>query len=237
MEILRRALDIGTGLSDEVDIVSRLQQVCDHFDIEHACFASKIPGNDTLVGFATYSESWRKHYLEHEFHLIDPTLQQMMHAMAPVDWARLRHLEGYDPVFRAAGDFAIPSMGMSVPIRGPFGERSVLTIATQTTQRLWEVQRRTIIEEVQQVSALLHDEIMRSGKFMTHMNCPTLSQREIEILQWTACGKSQQDVADILNISNRTVEVHLRSARSKLYAVTTAQAVARAVGMKLIYPL
>ena len=60
--------------------------------------------------------------------------------------------------------------------------------------------------------------------------------RETEILQWIAAGKSQQDIADILTISHRTVEVHLRSARTKLNALTTAQAIGRAIGLGLIYP-
>lgn len=237
MDILRHALDIGSGAPEELDVLARLRAICDELEVEHACFASKVPGNDTLVGFATYSEHWRMHYLEQGFHLIDPTLQKMMHAMAPVDWERMRHLDGYAPVFRDAEDFQIPAMGISVPIRGPFGERSVLTLATRARAEQWAVQRRAIIHDVQQLSALLNDEIMRSGKVMMHMQRPDLSQRELEILQWTAAGKSQQDVADILSISNRTVEVHLRSARTKLCAVTTVQAVARAIGMKLIYPL
>ncbi len=237
MDILRRALDIGTDTSADVDVVARLAEICQQLEIEHACFASKIPGNDTLVGFATYPEGWRKHYLDHDFHLIDPTLQKMMHAMAPVDWERLRHLEGYDPVFRDAHDFLIPDIGMSVPVRGPFGERSVLTIATRTTPQLWVLQKRAIMQKLQQLSARLNDEIMRSGKVMQNMHRPSLSLREIEILQWTAAGKTQRDVADILSISDRTVEVHLRSVRAKLCAVTTVQAVARAIGMKLIYPL
>ena len=63
-----------------------------------------------------------------------------------------------------------------------------------------------------------------------------LSSREIEILQWVAAGKSQQDVADILGIAQRTVEVHLASGRDKLAALNTPQAVARAVGLGLIHP-
>ena len=58
----------------------------------------------------------------------------------------------------------------------------------------------------------------------------------LEVLQWLAAGKSQQDVADILNISTRTVEVHVRSSREKLVALTTSQAVGRAIGMNLIFP-
>lgn len=237
MDILRYARDLGLRHPSETDVVSRLQKACAELEVEHACFASKVPGNDTLVGFATYSEHWRKHYIDKEFHLIDPTLQKMMHAMGPVDWERLRHFEGYDPVFREANDFQIPEIGMSIPIRGPFGERSVLTLATRTTPHLWKAQKRSIMQEVQQIAARIHDEVMLSGQIMLSLDLPSLSTREIEILQWIAAGKGQQDVADILSISNRTVEVHLRSVRSKLGSVTTAQAVARAIGMQLIYPL
>jgi DNA-binding CsgD family transcriptional regulator len=44
------------------------------------------------------------------------------------------------------------------------------------------------------------------------------------------------DVGDILSISARTVEVHLRSAREKLCTISTAQAVGRAVSLGIIHP-
>jgi DNA-binding CsgD family transcriptional regulator len=71
---------------------------------------------------------------------------------------------------------------------------------------------------------------------MRTLRQPKLSSREIEILQWVAAGKSQQDIGDILLISSRTVEVHLRSTREKLCTISTAQAVGRAVSLGLIQP-
>lgn len=95
----------------------------------------------------------------------------------------------------------------------------------------------TIISDLQSIAVNLHDGAMRSHTLTRSLRAPNLSQREVEILQWIAAGKSQQDVGDILGISHRTVEVHLRSGRDKLYALTTPQAVARAIAMGLIYPL
>lgn len=77
---------------------------------------------------------------------------------------------------------------------------------------------------------------MRSGTLSATLFHPNLSTRELEILKWAADGKSQHDIGDILSISHRTVEVHLRSARDKLGALTTTQAVGRAVGLGLILP-
>jgi len=77
---------------------------------------------------------------------------------------------------------------------------------------------------------------MKSGMLPNYLANPSLSTREKEILQWVAAGKSQQDIGDILSISHRTVEVHLRSGREKLNALTTAQAVGRSISLGLIYP-
>ena len=82
----------------------------------------------------------------------------------------------------------------------------------------------------------VHDNVMQTF-LPTHPALrPKLSKREIEILQWIAVGKTQRDVGAILAISDRTVEVHLRSARAKLAALTTAQAVARGIKARLIDP-
>ncbi len=82
----------------------------------------------------------------------------------------------------------------------------------------------------------MHDMVIQADPLTRMLNTPSLSTREIEILQWTAAGKSQQDIGDILSISHRTVEVHLRSARQKLNALTTPQAIGRAINLGLIYP-
>ncbi|EJL05941.1 PA1136 family autoinducer-binding transcriptional regulator [Pseudomonas chlororaphis] len=56
-----------------------------------------------------------------------------------------------------------------------------------------------------------------------------LSQREREVLAWTAAGLRQIDIARTLGLSERTVENHLRSARRRLGVTTTAQAIKIAI--------
>ena len=90
--------------------------------------------------------------------------------------------------------------------------------------------------QLQTAAVHFHDAVMRSDTVTTLMKMPAVSAREREILQWVAAGKSQQDIGDILSISHRTVEVHIRSVREKLGALTTPQAVGRAVRMGLISP-
>lgn len=57
-----------------------------------------------------------------------------------------------------------------------------------------------------------------------------LTSREAEVLIWIARGKSNRDIADILNISPRTVNKHLEQIFTKLGVENRASAAALAVG-------
>lgn len=56
-----------------------------------------------------------------------------------------------------------------------------------------------------------------------------LNERGQEVLQWIALDKQQAGMAAILTISERTVENRLHIARCRLDAMSTAQAVMRAL--------
>ena len=62
-----------------------------------------------------------------------------------------------------------------------------------------------------------------------------LTQRQREALEWVADGKTTQDVAMLMDVSAAMVEKHLRLAREALSVDTTAQAVAKAALMNLIF--
>ena len=58
-----------------------------------------------------------------------------------------------------------------------------------------------------------------------------LTQRESEVLMWIARGNSNRDIAEILNLSPRTVNKHLEQIYSKLGVENRASAAALAVRM------
>ena len=62
-----------------------------------------------------------------------------------------------------------------------------------------------------------------------------LTTRQREALEWVADGKTSQDVALLMGVSAAMVEKHLRLARETLSVDTTAQAVAKAALMNLIF--
>lgn len=56
-----------------------------------------------------------------------------------------------------------------------------------------------------------------------------LSERERDVLAWTAEGKSSWEIATILGLSKRTVNWHVEQAKRKLDAVTRTQVVIKAL--------
>jgi len=62
-----------------------------------------------------------------------------------------------------------------------------------------------------------------------------LTTRQREALEWVADGKTSMDVALLMGVSAAMVEKHLRLARESLCVDTTAQAVAKAALLNLIF--
>lgn len=61
-----------------------------------------------------------------------------------------------------------------------------------------------------------------------------ITQREAEILEWVREGKTNQEIALILQLSPLTVKNHARNIFKKLEVCTRSQAVARAINLRLI---
>lgn len=68
-----------------------------------------------------------------------------------------------------------------------------------------------------------------------HVSGRTLTKRQLEALQWVGDGKTMQDIATIMGLTQATVEKHLRLARDALDVETTAQAVLKAAFQNQMY--
>jgi two-component system, NarL family, response regulator LiaR len=106
---------------------------------------------------------------------------------------------------------------------------------------LKSVRGHELIEAVRQVHAgesVLHPAIARkvlnrfvpaSGKTTAHKPEDVLSDREIEVLKYATRGLSNQEIADELCLSLRTVQAHLGHIFNKLQVSSRTEAVVRAL--------
>ena len=86
------------------------------------------------------------------------------------------------------------------------------------------------------VFPFLHDALARTFKSKEEVpaNAVCLTEREKDVLSWAMVGKTNPEIADLLNISERTVKFHVQNAMEKLSATTRAHAVANALRQGLI---
>ncbi len=75
--------------------------------------------------------------------------------------------------------------------------------------------------------------VARAGHWQRNVG---LTEREAEVLTWSARGKTSDEIAQIVGLSKRTVDFHIDNARAKLGVATRIQAVVQAVTGKLIRP-
>lgn len=230
-------VDLGNAPDDEARLSEFLDQVCSRLEVDYAAYAGTNPMSGKIHGFVNYPGAWKAHYAERGLARIDPTLIIASRSIAPVDWTRIPRDAMFEAVFREAFDFGISDNGITVPVRGPYGDIGMLSVTRKGSAQEWAKVARNIVTQLQSFAVHLHDSVMQTDEMSRLLRHPQLSKREIEVLQWIAAGKTYGDVGEILSISDRTVEVHLRSAREKLRALTTTQAVARAIKYGFIYPL
>ncbi len=114
--------------------------------------------------------------------------------------------------------------GVQLPVFGRAGLEGAVSLAGELNDMSPE-----LLLVVQAVCNLAFHELKRRRQAPLAAEPTSLTPREREILRWAAAGRKQGEIAEVLAISERTVENHLRSVRRRLGVASTAQAVAQAL--------
>jgi LuxR family quorum sensing-dependent transcriptional regulator len=104
--------------------------------------------------------------------------------------------------------------GLSIPIFDPGGFSGCISMSGPKLNVTQEAKRA-----LHMVSLFAHGTAERLHRVSERTITQALTEREREVLRWTAVGKTYGQIAEILGISDRTVEAHLRHAKLKLGTV------------------
>ncbi len=86
----------------------------------------------------TYDSEWVKRYTERDYFRIDPVVRHGRSGFLPLDWSEVDHesLEARR-FFREAERYDVGRNGMTLPIRGPGGERALVTLTSNAATTEW----------------------------------------------------------------------------------------------------
>jgi two-component system, NarL family, response regulator len=94
---------------------------------------------------------------------------------------------------------------------------------------------RDAVRKVARGDSLLPASI--ASKLAESMAHPELSERELQVLQYMANGRSNKEIGQVLYISENTVKAHVKSILAKLDAMGRTEAMAIALKRGLIKPV
>lgn len=202
-------------------------------NLSYLGFHKTTSGNSDPVIHTTYDPAWLARYQEENYHLIDPVVDQSLEGTLPVDWSELPKVDRTTRnFFGEAMEFGVRQNGVSIPIRDHLHGRAVLTLNSDLRIHEWRKYKRGIIADAIYLGCLIQSDIVAgiSGAPLG----PRLSNREKEVLKWAAVGKTAWETAQIMTVSNSTVNHHLYNACAKLEVVNKTHAVAKAIRAQII---
>lgn len=132
-----------------------------------------------------------------------------------------------------AHEFGI-ERGLAVPVHGPSGELGMLSLySDMQDHKFFDHVEDTkhsllLLANYSHAAAQAKLQVSRTPKPIA------LTGREIEILRWTADGKTAWEIGSILTISERTVNFHLQNAMVKFGVHNKTHAAAKAMSYGML---
>lgn len=232
------SLAVLQRVSSKTDMDVAIAKIRDRFRFAHLTFLVVRSANRTdsyPFYCTTYPEEWTSVYLRNNYFEIDPVIELSRTGFLTADWSKLdRTSPRIRDFFRQANSFNIGRHGITVPIRGPGGERSLFSATSNLSRLEWRKIRVSSNQDIQILSHYLHEKVLSVTGLRETRDYRKLSRREQECLQLLARGLVPKRIAPRLQISESAVRLYLRLAKRKLNAATIYQAIARASFLEMI---
>jgi LuxR family transcriptional regulator, quorum-sensing system regulator BjaR1 len=228
-----------------LDFVQKLQQLSSYDDVCNliisemewfgfTCLTSfTLPGADSEVKdgvmLNTRPAEYTKRYYEKNYVVQDPAVKELRRNLNPYSWGDIRKNRPLDKAeksildegadFRWRDGFIIPIVTLTgqVSLFCPCGLEPNLSPRARAALEV--------------IGIYSHHALRRAVSQLDRSSSEhaPLTNREREILQWVAIGKSDDEIGDILNLSGTTVTSHVENAKRKLNTFRRTYAVVQAI--------
>lgn len=219
----------------EEQIFGRLKVASEALGFSYCAYGLRAPVPVTkpqTVVLNNYPEAWQKRYQQAGYLAIDPTVLHGCKSQVPLVWSD-ELFAGATALWDEARDFGL-RVGWAQSSLDGHGLVGMMTLArseddiTPDELAAKEIRMRWLANSA-------HWALSR--RIAPRLVGPTaaLTPREIEVLQWTADGKSSPQISDILDLSNSTVVFHISNAMRKLNTSSRAAAAVKAAMLGLLH--
>jgi LuxR family transcriptional regulator, quorum-sensing system regulator BjaR1 len=214
------------------------------------------PHLDRPYYLGTSGRAWEEDYASNGFVHVDPCLDKARHTNTPFSWSGVpvpAYKSGRKPgalkTMEAARDHGFTE-GLVVPYHFRdhlgrtfsslvvfFWKDKVSRYGFMLKHSIFDLHLLVIYWSQRAVDIVATTQRQTAPVVKPDSSLPsevTLTDREREVVAWASRGKTGADTAEILKISEDTVDTHMRAAMRKLLATNKTHAVAKAIYLGLI---
>ena len=230
--------------TDLSGISSILIKIRERLGFSNVAYVVKCPETFTrssTIFVGDYPAEWVERYSKQGYVNIDPVAIHCFNSQVPYHWKQFNeHTKGVIYQFYGEAEEFRLYDGLSIGAPHFDGRTGLISLASDKMLADNSTQQRNAIFYMNALGPFIHERIIQlieqSQEIPQRISNNLLTEREKTCLVWVAEGKTAQDIAAILKISEATVVFHLKNAIQKLNATNRSQAIAKAMLLGLILP-
>jgi DNA-binding CsgD family transcriptional regulator len=231
MQTFNESLLTALDRADSEDVVFQaLLAAARELGFEHVAYGLRLAvpvSNPKVITLNNYPTAWQERYHAAGYLAVDPSVRHGSLSQEPLLWT--------DEVFASSRQLWAEAKdqglrhGWAQSSLDGFGIGGMLTLS-RSGEALTACELRAKQTEMRWLVQAAHLSLSRlmKPKFAVHPDMP-LTQREIEVLKWSADGKTAAEIGDIISISIPTVNFHIRNSIQKMKAANKTAAVVQAL--------
>jgi len=216
-------------------VFDRIARIARGLGFDRCAYGIRVPWPLTrpqLFMLNNYPEGWQRRYQEAGYLLTDPTVQHCQKSRAPLIWND-DVFSGAPQLWGEAREHGL-SVGLAQSSADWHGIAGMLTLA-RGHDPLKALELNSVRSAFGWLVQIAHLAFSRHlVPQLAGLPSSALTPREVEVLRWTADGKTAGDIGDILNVSEHTAVFHLGNEIRKLGSANKTAAVVKAALLGLL---
>lgn len=220
------------GQSEHV-IFRKIEVAARALGFEHCAYGLRAPlpiSDPKTFVLNNYPAPWQERYGSQNYLEIDPSVLHGRRTHAPLVWSN-KAFRSTRQLWDEAQSFGL-RVGWSQSNFDAAGVGGMLTLS-RSCEAFSDAELADKQVQMHWLVNVSHLALSRALVPRSERNTLKLTGREVEILRWSAEGKTTSEVSDILMLSESTVKFHVKNASIKLQAPNKTSAVVRAAMLGL----
>jgi len=231
---IRELLSTLGGLRDAHQVFDQIGRSARHLGFDQCAYGLRLPLPFTkprTLMLNNYDSRWSRRYEDKGYLDVDPTVRIGQRSNFPFVWS--------NEIFRGAPQFwsEARSFGLNVGwAQSCFdGDGAVgLLSVSRSHEALTHIELMAKEPPLRRLVNIGHTALsFVLGRNVTNART-ALTKREVEVLQWTADGKTSSEIGNILSVATDTVNFHIKNVIAKLDVANKTAAVAKAAVLGLL---